>query len=1688
MSNSLEGADDFTISSGKYIDDDFSGCRKVAAESNSKNLIIEPITNIGCGSDRRFSFARRMKADIAPCHLSMRGHFNIDFIRTTNPSLYQGYDINSCRPQHLYLHSINSDTWTLYRYTHSLDQFARLDRLNFLDRLATVEADLSICPDKGTLLDVTVPRLTATMSRHVVWGRNPLLIEGIVPDIEEPQPTQLYLSDGFTCTRPFPTVAESRSSTSTCKFRSIGKLQGTLVPTANIENDEPVFQLIDVASCSALNRFLRRLLVDGSYIWGITDSLTSIVVLGYADDFRGCDARHKYYWYRDGTAVQEYDIVPYIGEDCGPEVVPETSTTMLDWSCTLRLAIDQEHVFVKTQLVANGRPVMQGVHRGTCALVNRYLYTRQGKWVVDMEFQPSATSTDTVVAWTKADLSTCPTSNAFLSADTPDGSTLPYDVLIPTKEPVCHQIGVFQSSARPVMLVPSDCPLRMEGYMNYTFVRTVKYMNSRLVFQAYDAQCAAQQVYLFSDNDNRWIVGLDLTGSNNIASSVSGAYKNGCVTDNVIILTPNGSRSELSKTSAGLCSVSVSAMETNPGQCVYKAVLSPKVPENIENIGDASAVIPPIVIAASRIDKDAVSFVESTATFNDKPVYQGYGLPAIGNEDCTSLDRYMVWVEYPFASGEHVWGFTTTPNDLGQLLGYVVDQWLGCNVKPLYRIFWEGLGFLLHRFVSYAEPVNLPFRHGTLEGSKGSYCFAQTVEALSEWDWTNSCRYHLSGLDRIRLLDYAPVVGGKFQTITLPVNAELWPTDSKLNDEPIYQAVDGYTWAPLNRYLYRLHTGGRYLWVLDSDRELPSADETVEQLMASQEILAYAEDHAGCAETFTLKPGSEEIAMIKETIPEAPKGIVLDSEKWNPQCVYSITGFENYNLMPLEAENEGQRMYQAYRPSDCTPLDRYFMYINGAWMLTDSARNSLAAFKDPNVGSSTECFAEPYILVFNSGSSVKPESILRLTFEICLRPHQTTKSALDSDVPCKFKLSAVHGSSMEGSDDRDIVIPPFLAPIVPPGVGVRSYEQVVDNVTAMLKNAYELVFIPTTDNGVFQAYDPHTCTPMNRYMTRAAIMGTTTWYVGAATDLDPTIGYVSTDANAPHTCPVVRARYYENSREEGGLTHTWHGILSNYDGPTCNTVEENALVGWDLTRNCKFKLPGTDYALLPTTTDLLGEPMYQGINSSCDPINRYLYRWKDPESSVVMWVLYYDTTGLKDLGSALWFSTAVNLDCQAGIKMFSQSDTAFESALRLLNPEYGFADEFEAFGVSRAWRKYNTTNLTVLPSYTALCDKLPQPGVGTALEIDFNSSCAFALRGLIAVNFIPVSDTKNGQPVYQSYVIESCESLDEYLYYSGTRWVVGTLDEEHGYVDGDLTGCPDADVTVYFTSGEDAYSGGTLSVIVGAWCDKYLPTAALEEDATVSCRIDTAGEEVLRFVPTVLMVNSKNVYQAVSKTDSCVSVNRYLVRRADPDNEGSFIRAFVNDVAESAERLGHTADWDDCLSSDAEYIWNYAEGPAVGGTASRWYGPSCEAPREVEQPLTPQSSPECTYKLSGIENYDLIPSTMLSNLEPVFQAYDQNTGAAVNRYYYRLQSAQGFYWIYDWDLEGSTDFTNGGLLGISRGDHRGCLTHIETLSSGANDSAYTITWEAAVPITTTTSSTASTGPGGSTGPAATTDP
>eukprot|EP01071_Lankesteria_metandrocarpae_P011434 Lankesteria_metandrocarpae@DN5444_c0_g2_i1.p1 len=264
--------------------------------------------------------------------------------------------------------------------------------------------------------------------------------------------------------------------------------------------------------------------------------------------------------------------------------------------------------------------------------------------------------------------------------------------------------------------------------------------------------------------------------------------------------------------------------------------------------------------------------IPTTEKKNGRTVYQGYT-----GDNCLSISRYI-----KYRTNE-------SPRDK-----YKLDVALDG---------YNGLGYVESDICTTSSQVKIArYDHGYDDGVvinkvDSSRCFPQQTEALP-LDFSNDC----------------------VMAMTLRETYTFLPTTVKRNGRTVFQAFDDSCRA-LDRYLHHSHNPHRYPeWNFDRDLNpltlnlghLPHFRTCVD---TSDYVLVHI---LGMRYDQTI--GHVTKIASSPCLPNKATALPLDRSS---DCLFSLSGYENYTFLPTTEVRAGSIVFQGFDNTTCTPLNRY---------------------------------------------------------------------------------------------------------------------------------------------------------------------------------------------------------------------------------------------------------------------------------------------------------------------------------------------------------------------------------------------------------------------------------------------------------------------------------------------------------------------------------------------------------------------------------------------------------------------------------------------------------------------------------------------------------------------------------------------------------------------------------------------
>eukprot|EP01071_Lankesteria_metandrocarpae_P010607 Lankesteria_metandrocarpae@DN5355_c0_g1_i7.p1 len=521
---------------------------------------------------------------------------------------------------------------------------------------------------------------------------------------------------------------------------------------------------------------------------------------------------------------------------------------------------------------------------------------------------------------------------------------------------------------------------------------------------------------------------------------------------------------------------------------------------------------------------------------------------------------------------------------------------------------------------------------------------------------------------------------------------------------------------------------------------------------------------------------------------------------------------------------------------------------------------------------------------------------------------------------------------------------------------------------------------------VFQAHDKKTCEPLNRYLYHYKnAQNEPKWTLDS--DLDGvehgfTIGDLQTTFEI---CPNETDVYFRNGELHSKLVKAQSSICFPTGAVEVLPVDSGSL--------CVMRVTGSEeYTFLPTMKKSAdGNPVFQGYDDKCQPLNRYLHHFTNPG------------------GNPEW---AYDDDLEV---------TTTQKRLGYIKPQFTVCPAHTTVYRNDDLELAKIASVESSICFTNKADALPS----------VSDACVLRITGRENFLFYPTTTVKNGMPVYQGRN-NACDGLSRYLAYQMINAVAEWL-----YVDDlasmNILGMIDYDGDCPLNGTVNFVDGATSSKLTApSAADKALaagcipPTKAvgLELDFRGLCIMRVTGSEEYTFLPTMEKSADGNpVFQGYD--DKCQPLNRYLHHFTNPGGNPEWAYDDDLEVTTTQKRLGYIKP---------QFTVCPARTTVYGNDDNLELAKLASVKSSVCLDALPMDTTYtgCLYEATGYEEYTFLPTLTRYNGHRVFQAYDDKC-VALGRYL----RVSGNTWFVDYKFEG------GGHMGYSKGSILECRENYE---------------------------------------------
>eukprot|EP01071_Lankesteria_metandrocarpae_P009545 Lankesteria_metandrocarpae@DN5215_c0_g1_i3.p1 len=490
----------------------------------------------------------------------------------------------------------------------------------------------------------------------------------------------------------------------------------------------------------------------------------------------------------------------------------------------------------------------------------------------------------------------------------------------------------------------------------------------------------------------------------------------------------------------------------------------------------------------------------------------------------------------------------------------------------------------------------------------------------------------------------------------------------------------------------------------------------------------------------------------------------------------------------------------------------------------------------------------------------------------------------------------------------------------------------------------DFIFLPTAKKlggfPVYQAYNEPTCQPLNRYLYSKG----GEWNFDDDTVEEKEGEKIGDVIPQFKLCPALTTIRYKNKARYAKAT----GALAS--SSKCFTALDPKALPVDGLGKCVMKVTGVEsFTFLPTTEKRDGFPVFQGVDSTCLPLHRYLYRTGSNWN-------FDDDLVQADPGDRIG-----NIHPQFNLCTGASEMTFVDGQ------EYGKLEK-----------------ILTSPCFTA--SKVEE------LTVDKTMDCVIGVTGRENFTFLPTTvNSKDGYAMYQGYDSD-CQRMNRYL----VHWSNAKGDVEWKYddtiVEGkisnigsipDFTDCPKKTDITFIEDGVP----GSIEMMESSICFKAVKADALTLDFSVDkvFNVEDGRPVTYSFLPTTKQLAGAAVYQGYDY--GCRALNRYMYKMKDA---GWYLDDDLDESATTATIKNGDACEGTCL-----ILYNRGH---YYGTLKPSASHPCYIPvksKELEFDVTA----DCLMKVTGYDNFTFLPTTTKSkdgNL--VYQGFDETTCLPLNRY------------------------------------------------------------------------------------------
>eukprot|EP01071_Lankesteria_metandrocarpae_P009544 Lankesteria_metandrocarpae@DN5215_c0_g1_i2.p1 len=486
----------------------------------------------------------------------------------------------------------------------------------------------------------------------------------------------------------------------------------------------------------------------------------------------------------------------------------------------------------------------------------------------------------------------------------------------------------------------------------------------------------------------------------------------------------------------------------------------------------------------------------------------------------------------------------------------------------------------------------------------------------------------------------------------------------------------------------------------------------------------------------------------------------------------------------------------------------------------------------------------------------------------------------------------------------------------------------------------DFIFLPTAKKlggfPVYQAYNEPTCQPLNRYLYSKG----GEWNFDDDTVEEKEGEKIGDVIPQFKLCPALTTIRYKNKARYAKAT----GALAS--SSKCFTALDPKALPVDGLGKCVMKVTGVEsFTFLPTTEKRDGFPVFQGVDSTCLPLHRYLYRTGSNWN-------FDDDLVQADPGDRIG-----NIHPQFNLCTGASEMTFVDGQ------EYGKLEK-----------------ILTSPCFTA--SKVEE------LTVDKTMDCVIGVTGRENFTFLPTTvNSKDGYAMYQGYDSD-CQRSYRYLEHwsnpkVGAEWKFDHIALAGGTSNigsvGHFAGCPKKKDITFIDDGVP----GSIEMIESSICFKPMKADALTLNTRSECILRVAAPVEFTFLQSTMEAGGFPVYQGFD--ENCQPLNRYLYYNTGKWNFGddfaSTANFYVYDFGECAEKSRITSD----------------SGSFYAAVKKIKYSP-CFNPVDAEE-LSVDITADCLMKVTGSENFTFLPTTTKStDGNIVYQGFDETTCHGLNRY------------------------------------------------------------------------------------------